>query len=107
MCMRVCVLCMFVHASCLSVCVYVSVCECVCICVCVKKKKKSETELTASVLKKLEKDDYIENLHALSCFVLLKSVLLISCVFWIFFSERWQSTLFQILIGHETTRTEF
>ena len=27
---------------------------------------------------------------------LLKSVLLISCVFWIFFSERWQSTLFQI-----------
>ena len=41
-------------------------------------------------------DDYIENLHVLSCFVLLKSVLLISCVFWIFFSERWQSTLFQI-----------
>ena len=31
----------------------------------------------------LEKDDYIENLHVLSCSVLLKSVLLISCVFWI------------------------
>ena len=30
----------------------------------------------------------------LSCFVQLKSVLLISCVFWAFFSERWQSTLF-------------
>ena len=26
----------------------------------------------------------------------VKSVLLISCVLWIFFSERWQSTLFQI-----------
>ena len=43
----------------------------------------------------LEKDDYIENVHVLSCFVVLKSVLLFSCVFWIFFSERWQSTLFQ------------
>ena len=32
----------------------------------------------------------------LSCFVQLKSVLLISCVFWIFFSEHLQSTLFQI-----------
>ena len=31
----------------------------------------------------------------LSCSVSLKSILLISCVFWIFFSERWQSTLFQ------------
>ena len=44
----------------------------------------------------LEKEDFFENLHVLSCFVRLKSVLLISCVFWIFFSERWQSTLFQI-----------
>ena len=44
----------------------------------------------------LEKDEYIENLHVLSCSILLKSILLISCVFWIFFSERWQSTLFQI-----------
>ena len=35
--------------------------------------------------------------HALSCFVQLKSVLSISCVFLIFFSERWQSALFQIL----------
>ena len=53
----------------------------------------------------LEKDDYIENLHVLSCFVFLKSVLLISCVFWIFFfflffSERWQSTLFQMFQHH-------
>ena len=32
----------------------------------------------------------------MSCSVLLKSVLLIACVFWIFFSERWQSTLYQI-----------
>ena len=31
----------------------------------------------------LEKENYIENVHVLSCFVLLKSVLLISCVFWI------------------------
>ena len=31
-------------------------------------------------------------------FHLLKSVLLISSVFWVFFSERWQSTLFQILL---------
>ena len=46
----------------------------------------------------LEKDDYIDNLHVLSCSVLLKSVLLISCVFWIFFLERWQSTLFQIFL---------
>ena len=36
---------------------------------------------------KLEKDDYIKNLHVLSCSVLLKSVLLISCVFWIFFQN--------------------
>ena len=35
----------------------------------------------------LEKDDYIENLHVLSCSILLKSVLLISCVFWIFFQN--------------------
>ena len=31
--------------------------------------------------------DYIENLHVLSCSVLLKSFLLISCVFWIFFQN--------------------
>ena len=37
-------------------------------------------------------------MHVLSCSVLLKSVLLISCVFWIFFSERWQTTLFQIFL---------
>ena len=35
----------------------------------------------------------------LSCFVQLKSVLLISCVFWIFFSEHLQSTLFQIFFS--------
>ena len=29
----------------------------------------------------MKTDDYIENVHVLSCFVLLKSVLLISCVF--------------------------
>ena len=33
-------------------------------------------------VRELEKDDYIENVHVLSWFVLLKSVLLISCVFW-------------------------
>ena len=32
----------------------------------------------------LEKNNYIENLHVLSCSDLLKSVLLIPCVFWIF-----------------------
>ena len=37
--------------------------------------------------RELERDDYIENLHVLSCFILLKSVLLISCVFWIFFQN--------------------
>ena len=31
--------------------------------------------------KQLVKDDFIENLHVLSCIVLSKSVLLISCVF--------------------------
>ena len=56
----------------------------------------------------LEKDDLLENLHVLSCVVQLKSVLLISCVFWIFFSDRWQSTLFQIffeetLVNERTT----
>ena len=33
------------------------------------------------------KDYHIENVHVLSCSVLLKSVLLISCVFWIFFQN--------------------
>ena len=47
----------------------------------------------------LEKEDFLEMLHVLSCFVQLKSVLLISCVFWIFFfSERWQSTLFHVVV---------
>ena len=32
----------------------------------------------------LEKEDFHKNLHILSCFVQLKSFLLISCVFWIF-----------------------
>ena len=41
-----------------------------------------------------EKEDFLENLHVLSRFVQLKSVLSISCVFWTFLSERWQSTLF-------------
>ena len=31
----------------------------------------------------LETEDFLENLHILSCFVQLISVLLISCVFWI------------------------
>ena len=35
-------------------------------------------------------------MHVLSCFVQFKAFSLISCVFWIFFSERWQSILFQI-----------
>ena len=35
----------------------------------------------------LEKEDFLENLHVLSCFVKIKSVLLISCVFWIFFQN--------------------
>ena len=30
-----------------------------------------------------EKEDFLENLHVLSCCVQLKSVLLICCVFWI------------------------
>ena len=37
-------------------------------------------------------------MHVLSCFVHLKSVLLISCVFWICFSERWQSALFHFFL---------
>ena len=40
------------------------------------------------IWKQLEKDDYIENLHVLSCFVLSKSVLLISCVLWIPFPTK-------------------
>ena len=31
---------------------------------------------------KLEKEDFLENLHVLSCFIQLQSLLLISCVFW-------------------------
>ena len=31
----------------------------------------------------LEKEDFLENLQVLSCFIQLKNVLLISCVFWI------------------------
>ena len=53
-------------------------------------QKKSETELTASVLKKrstthkrLKERFLIRRIRLLSCFVLLKSVFLISCVFWI------------------------
>ena len=62
------------------------------VCLC---EKNSETELTASVLTKnpkhtkhallcctlLEKEDFVKYLHVLTCFVQLKSVLLISCVF--------------------------
>ena len=44
----------------------------------------------------LEKDDYIENLHILSCSVLLKSGLLISCVFWIFFQNAGSQLCFRI-----------
>ena len=45
----------------------------------------------------LEKEDFLKkNVHILSCFVQLKSVTVISCVLWIFFSQRWQSALFQI-----------
>ena len=32
----------------------------------------------------LEKEDFLENVYVLSCFVQLESILLISCVFWIF-----------------------
>ena len=45
----------------------------------------------------LEKDDYIENVHVLSCFVLSKSVLLISCVFWIFFQNAGSQLCFRFL----------
>ena len=37
----------------------------------------------------LEKEDFLENLHVLPCFVYLKNILLISCVFWIL--EWWAS----------------
>ena len=60
--------------------------------------KEKETKLTASQVffflffffflfccTWLEKEDFLENLHILSHFVQLKCVLLISCVFWIFF----------------------
>ena len=42
-----------------------------------------ETESLFLCCTKLEIDDFLENVHVLSCFVQLKSVLLISCVFWI------------------------
>ena len=42
-----------------------------------------------------DKEDFLKNVHVLSCFVQLKSILLITCVLDLF-SERWQSTLFQI-----------
>ena len=44
---------------------------------------------------KLEKEDFLKNVHVLSCFIQLKSVLLISCVFWMFFQNA-GSQLFQI-----------
>ena len=36
---------------------------------------------------RFEKENFLKNLHILSCFVQLKSVLLISCVFWVFFQN--------------------
>ena len=51
------------------------------------------------VVRSLEKEDFLENTHLLSCFVQSKSVLFhLFCVldFFFFFLERWQSTLFQI-----------
>ena len=44
----------------------------------------------------LEKEDFLENLHVLSCFVQLKSVLLISCVFWIFFLNAGSQLCFRL-----------
>ena len=40
-----------------------------------------------------KKEDFLEKLHVLSCFVQLKSVLLIACVFWIFSLQNslWQT----------------
>ena len=38
-------------------------------------------------------------MHIVSCFVLLKSILLTFYVFMIFFSEHWQSTLFLIFFS--------
>ena len=50
------------------------------------------------VVRSLEKEDFLENSHVLSCIVQLKSVLFsLLCVLdFFFFSERWQSALFQI-----------
>ena len=42
-------------------------------------------------------DCRVENLHVLSRSVLLKSVLFISCVFWIFFQNAGSQPLFQIV----------
>ena len=37
----------------------------------------------ATYNRKTEKEDFLKNVHVLSCFIQLKSILLISCVFWI------------------------
>ena len=47
------------------------------------------------VVHSLEKEDFLENLHVLSCFVQLKTILFnLLCVVDLF-SEHWQSTLFE------------
>ena len=47
-------------------------------------------------------NDYLENLHVLSCFVLLKSLLLISCVFGIFFQNAGSQLCFRFFPPSQT-----
>ena len=48
----------------------------------------------------LAKEDFLKNLHVLSCFVQLKSVLLNSCVFWIFFQNAGSQLFFRFFCRH-------
>ena len=45
-------------------------------------------------------NDYIKSSHVLSCSVLLKSILLISCVFWIFFQNAGNQLCFRFFFFH-------
>ena len=58
----------------------------------------------------LKKEDFLENLHILSCFVQLKSILLMSCVFCIPFGSRlFQGVSFQLVfscLGDRTRRLD-
>ena len=66
-----------------------------------KWHKLSELIVCFYVVRSLEKDNFLKNLHILSCFVQLKSVLFNLLRVLDLFSERRQSTLFKIFFGFE------